>query len=148
MLGKGLSLSFWHKKRKHKISLIIVRNQLDEILLLKRSHTDDWRPGHWGLPGGHVEPGESHIQAAARELLEEANVIPINLRSGFTYDGIEIFYTDNWMGPVSLRDASHGFEHMDWLWIHPSQLKSLKKKQKVVPTLKSDKFVKQIQSLG
>ena len=37
-----------------------------EILLIQRADN-----AHWGLPGGHVEPGESVTQAAAREVLEE-----------------------------------------------------------------------------
>jgi len=38
----------------------------EEILLMQRSDN-----GHWGLPGGHVEPGESVADAALREVLEE-----------------------------------------------------------------------------
>ncbi len=38
----------------------------EEILLIQRADN-----AHWGLPGGHVEPGESVAQAAAREVLEE-----------------------------------------------------------------------------
>jgi ADP-ribose pyrophosphatase YjhB (NUDIX family) len=38
----------------------------EEILLMQRSDN-----GHWGLPGGHVEPGESVTKAALREVLEE-----------------------------------------------------------------------------
>ncbi len=37
-----------------------------EILLMQRSDN-----GHWGLPGGYVEPGESVQQAALREVREE-----------------------------------------------------------------------------
>lgn len=37
-----------------------------KILLMKRSDN-----GHWGLPGGYMEPGESVKQAARREVLEE-----------------------------------------------------------------------------
>ena len=37
-----------------------------EILLMRRSDN-----GHWGLPGGYLEPGESVTQAAAREVREE-----------------------------------------------------------------------------
>jgi ADP-ribose pyrophosphatase YjhB (NUDIX family) len=37
-----------------------------EILLMRRSDN-----GHWGLPGGYLEPGESVTEAAAREVREE-----------------------------------------------------------------------------
>ncbi len=37
-----------------------------EVLLMQRSDN-----GHWGLPGGFVEPGESVVAATAREVLEE-----------------------------------------------------------------------------
>jgi ADP-ribose pyrophosphatase YjhB (NUDIX family) len=38
----------------------------DEILLMRRSDN-----GHWGLPGGFVEIGESVMDAARREVAEE-----------------------------------------------------------------------------
>jgi 8-oxo-dGTP pyrophosphatase MutT (NUDIX family) len=34
------------------------------------------REGHYGLPGGSVEPGESLEEALTRELFEEAAVVP------------------------------------------------------------------------
>jgi ADP-ribose pyrophosphatase YjhB (NUDIX family) len=37
-----------------------------ELLLMKRSDN-----GHWGIPGGHVEPGESVTEATQREVVEE-----------------------------------------------------------------------------
>jgi 8-oxo-dGTP diphosphatase len=42
------------------------------LLLIER----DWEPyeGEWALPGGHVDPGETSLAAAARELGEETGV--------------------------------------------------------------------------
>lgn len=42
------------------------------LLLIQRRNPPD--AGLWGFPGGHVEPGETALAAAARELLEETGV--------------------------------------------------------------------------
>lgn len=47
----------------------IVLNGKGEVLLEKRADN-----GRWGLPGGHVDVGESVEQAAIREILEETGI--------------------------------------------------------------------------
>lgn len=47
----------------------VVRNGLDQILLVRRA--DD---GYWELPGGRIEVGESASAAVVREVAEEAGV--------------------------------------------------------------------------
>lgn len=44
-----------------------------EVLLHLRQHTG-YRDGHWALVAGHVESGESVLQAAVREAGEESGV--------------------------------------------------------------------------
>ena len=55
------------------ISLIALFNKKGEMLLLMRSD-DAHCPGLWSLPGGKLEPGESALAAAQRELLEETGM--------------------------------------------------------------------------
>ncbi|XQZ55867.1 NUDIX domain-containing protein [Paracoccus yeei] len=42
------------------------------VLLVQRRNPPD--AGLWGFPGGHVEPGETALAAAARELHEETGL--------------------------------------------------------------------------
>ena len=52
------------------VSAVVWRDaQRRELLLMRRSDN-----AHWGLPGGYVEPGESIVAAAAREVQEETGV--------------------------------------------------------------------------
>ena len=50
----------------------VVRDDHGRLLLVRRG-TAPGR-GLWSVPGGRVEPGETHPEAAAREVLEETGV--------------------------------------------------------------------------
>ena len=50
----------------------VIKDPAGRLLLIKRGHEPG--AGLWSLPGGRIEPGETHQQALAREVLEETNL--------------------------------------------------------------------------
>lgn len=48
---------------------VIIFNRQQEVLLQKRADV-----GLWGIPSGHVEPGETVANAAIREVFEETGL--------------------------------------------------------------------------
>lgn len=64
---------------KHEKSCgCIVMNDKNEVLLVLHN------AGHWDLPKGHVELGETEVQTAKREVKEETN-IDIEIDERFRY---------------------------------------------------------------
>jgi len=55
-----------------RLGAIAVLIDGDRVLLAQRGKSPD--RGLWGFPGGHVEPGETALEAARRELFEETGV--------------------------------------------------------------------------
>ena len=54
---------------------IIITNDRNEVLLQLRDDNPQIAfANHWTLPGGVVNPGENHEEAACRELLEETGL--------------------------------------------------------------------------
>ena len=72
---------------------VVIRGPGDTILLEKRRDC-----GWWGLPGGKVEPGESLVDAAVREVREETGLaVEITQLIGVYSDpsGRIVTYPDN-----------------------------------------------------
>jgi mutator protein MutT len=60
-------------KKTIDVANVLVQNSKSEILLLQRAPS--LKRGYiWGMPGGMVDTGETAIQAATRELVEETGI--------------------------------------------------------------------------
>jgi len=114
----------------------------DNGKILAVSRKDD--PNDWGMPGGHVDPGETPEAAAARELKEETGLAATALKPVFTLlddhgfetstfqcDYIGEFFTDEtgriaWVDPSVLvsskssQFASYNVELFQHIGIDPT----------------------------
>jgi len=81
-----------------------------ELLLIERAkHPEDPWSGHMAFPGGRVDPGDPHAQAAAmRETLEEVGLSLADAELLGRLDDIEGRHAGR---PLSLVISAHVFHH-------------------------------------
>ena len=91
----------------------------NEYLILRRANYIKRFGGKWCLPGGHVEKGESNIDAAIRELGEETGIHPgQQMMQSFKFkyrngDESEIFVCSLTEKP----DVKISREHAQYKWV-------------------------------
>ncbi len=82
--------------------------------------------GHWDLPKGHVEKGESEHETAARELLEETGIADISFIKGFreeiSYEYKRTKKLSNkqvvfFLAKTQLEDIKLSHEHKGFKWL-------------------------------
>ncbi len=70
-----------HERHTVRIAVFVLLKKDEKIFMLRRANTG-WADGMWTIPSGHVEKGETVIEAAIKETKEEAgvSVLPEDLR--------------------------------------------------------------------
>ena len=106
----------------------IIKNDDNEILILKRHPKSKTDPEMWELPGGKVEKGEHFTNALIREIKEETS---LDADVGDFCEAVQndymhkrtvqvIMYLENIKGDVKISE-----EHTDWMWANLEKIKSL-----------------------
>lgn len=104
----------------------------DEVLLVRRSDHRPTYPGRWSFPGGHVESGETLVEALVRELGEEIGIVPTDYELLAVLTDpcnqrparYHMFSITRWAGQPELRGDEHS--KMTWLsFAHAMRLPDL-----------------------
>jgi 8-oxo-dGTP pyrophosphatase MutT (NUDIX family) len=112
-----------------RFAINLIEDERHRLLLLLRNKTKQMGPGLWGLPAGHIEPGESPEECSRRENREELGegfiVAPIKrhppVRDTF-YGGqyeIHLFHYRYVSGDVRLNE-----EHTAFAWVAAEEFRN------------------------
>ncbi len=109
-------------RKEVSAGVVVFRREDKEVLYLLLKY--GW--GHWGFIKGHIEPGESEIDAVKREALEEAGISDLRFIFGFR-EKIEYVYTLHgerrhktvyyYVAETRQRDVKLSYEHKDYAWL-------------------------------
>lgn len=119
-----LSLTQYNDIIKAKITQIeyadvIVTDKEGNILFLHRKKESSFEPQKWETPGGHVDVGETALEAAQRELEEETGITakPKDLKFLGEHTGKDCFITYYTLTvDVQPEVTLAGDEHDDYTW--------------------------------
>ena len=95
------------------VGALLVRD--GAVLLGRRALDREWLAGAWDVFGGHIEPGESELDALRRELDEELGIVPTRLQPLETISGsapgpwrLHLYVVTDWQGtPRNLLPEEH-----------------------------------------
>ena len=109
-----------NSKDTEMVSVVVLFNDKDQALLLLRNpeDTEQWMPGKWALPGGHLHVDEHPEDGAIREVYEETALIVHGLQKLKKQERATFYTTRSYKGEIVL-DTS---ENTDYAWVGLEEL--------------------------
>lgn len=119
------------------VSKVIVWNEDDKLLVLRRSKTDPRRPLTWDFPGGVVEPNEDPRTAARRETSEESGIevqdlLAVDVVSASGNGYLTIIFE----AKAPNQTVTLSWEHDKYTWVTAAELEELDIPQKYKQAVK------------
>ncbi|MBU1023605.1 NUDIX domain-containing protein [bacterium] len=99
---------------------MLISDERDRWLFIKRSDKSRWNPGKWDIPGGKLDPGESFREGLLREVEEETGLdVRIKSHFGSIEDETNEFRIVHLVmnGKRIAGDVKLSNEHMDYTWV-------------------------------
>ena len=102
-----------------QIRKVVLINDDDHVLILKRAKDLKKFAGEWDLPGGHTEIGESDIDGLKREVKEETGLDIASPEQVYQENRIKFYKTRQYSGIIKLSG-----EHTEHKWVTIEDLDS------------------------
>jgi 8-oxo-dGTP diphosphatase len=110
-----------------RVSLTVIFNEENKVLLLKRSENTDWCPNCWALVGGKIEKNETPEEGLVREVKEETKIKleKFKLKKIIKFDNVlEYLY----LSKVNNNFVELNSEHSDYRWYSLDEIKEIDNK--------------------
>lgn len=108
------------------VAKVVLIDDSDRVLMLKRSDYMKKFAGEWDFPGGHLKSNESLLDGLKREVKEETDLEIDDVTMIEVQGNLHFFFANYDSSPVKI---SH--EHTDYKFFEKNELDSSQKFQKI-----------------
>ena len=114
------------KKDSKNVAKVVIYDEKNRVLLLKRSNYHKKHAGEWDLPGGHTHVGEGLKDGLTREVREETNLKIKKPSFCKKKDNLHFFHAKLPSGKIKLSS-----EHTEFKFFKKKDLNTEEKFQKI-----------------
>lgn len=97
-------------KDSNSVAKVIIIDDNDRVLMLKRSNYMEKYAGEWDLPGGHIQVGEDFEVGMRREVKEETDLCISDPKFVKKLENLSFYYCDYSEKPIKLSHEHVGFK--------------------------------------